>query len=40
MSSRLNQKDLDLINVSGQTMDLASQEFAYIGGEFTKNPKD
>ena len=40
MSSRLNQKDLDLINVSGQTMDLASQEFAYIGGEFTKNPND
>tara|TARA_R110002020_G_scaffold108894_1_gene252221 strand:+ start:5070 stop:6386 length:1317 start_codon:yes stop_codon:yes gene_type:complete len=40
MSSRLNQKDLDLINVSGQTMDLASQEFAYIGGEFTKNSDD
>ena len=40
MSSRLSQKDLDLINVSGQTMDLASQEFAYVGGEFTKNPND
>jgi len=40
MSSRLTQKDLDIIKVSGQTMDLKSQDFAYLGGEFTKNPND
>ena len=37
--SRLNEKDLELLH-TGQTIDLASAQDAYLGGEFTTNSND
>ena len=39
MASRLNEKDLELIQ-TGKTIDLSKKAYAYMGGEFTKNPRD
>ena len=37
--SRLNATDLELLQ-TGQNIDLSSAQYAYLGGEFTKNPND
>jgi len=37
--SKLNATDLELLQ-TGQTIDLSSTEYAYLGGEFTENPND
>ena len=39
MASRLNEKDLELIQ-TGKTIDLSKKAYAYMGGKFTKNPRD
>jgi hypothetical protein len=39
MTSRLNKKDLELIQ-TGKTIDLSEKAYGYMGGEFTKNPRD
>ena len=37
--SRIDTKDLDLLT-TGQVIDLSSNEFTYIGGEFLSNEND
>ena len=37
--SRLNKQDLELLQ-TGQGVDLGSENYAYLGGEFTENPND
>ena len=37
--ARLNQKDSDLLNTN-QVIDLSSQKYAYLGGEFGSNTND
>ena len=37
--ARLNQKDTDLLNTN-QVIDLSSQKYAYLGGEFGLNSND
>ena len=37
--SRLNATDLELLQ-TGQNIDLSSAQYAYLGGEFTKNSND
>ena len=39
MASRLNEKDLNIIQ-TGKTINLSSYDYRYMGGEFTKNPRD
>ena len=37
--SRLNETDLELLH-TGQDIDLSSNPYAYLGGNFTENPND